>query len=147
MGLPKEKYIGFQSKLAKHALFLQNMGAYSCLFLCLCSITEEYFELHEPERKFDILEAAIRCREKGLIDHEWTCKTVDILNFLTGRRWEKKNMEKLPERIPENMYTVEKWFNERTKYTHFRRRWGDTLDNSVTVKEGVLSCYYVFTHD
>jgi hypothetical protein len=122
------------------------MGSYACLFLSLCSIVEEFFEATEPTKKFDILEAAIKCRENDLIDDEWTCKTVEILNLLTGRNWKRQELKALPEQVPDNMYTVEKWYNKRTGFTHFRRRWGDTLNKSVTVNEGNLLCYYAFTY-
>ena len=147
MGFRKEKYIGLQSKLWSHSALLQSMGSYSCLFLSLCSIAEEYLEETGNSKKLDILEAAIGCRERGLIDEEWTCSSVEILDFLTGAKWGRQELKALPEKVPDNMYTVEKWYNKRTGFTHFRRRWGDTLKESVTVKEGKLVCYYAFTHD
>ena len=146
MGI-REKYTGLQTKLSTHSLLLQCMGSYSCLFLSLCSIVEEYFEKKEPTKRLDILETAMKCREKNLIDEEWTCKSVEILEFLTGAKWRRQELKALPDEIPSNMYTVEKWYNKRTGFTHFRRRWGDTLKSSVTVKEGEIVCYYVFSHD
>lgn len=142
----KEKYIGLQSKLFRYSDMLNAMGDSSCLFLCLCSITEEYFESKAPSKKLDIIEFAVECRKLGFIDDEWTCQTEKILNLATGVKWTKSELKTLPAVIPDEMYTAEKWFNKRTGYTHFRRRWGDTLDDSVTVREGKMVSYYAFVH-
>ena len=69
-----------------------------------------------------------------------------FLRDLTGDVWERQEMKSLPAVVPDNMYTVEKWVNPRTGFTHFRRRFMDTVKNSVTVKEGSLICYYGYIH-
>ena len=68
-----------------------------------------------------------------------------VLSHLTGAKWERKLSEKLPDIVPENTYTVERWYNPKTRYTHFRRRWGDTLVDSNTVRNGKLTQYYLFS--
>lgn len=141
----REKYIGIQTELKKKKSFVACMGDYACLFLCLCSIADEYFEAKGDKKEIDLVEFALKCREKGFISDDWICRTELILNFATGVKWKKKAVKTLPKIISDNMFTVEKWYNKRTGYTHFRRRWGDTLKSSITVKEGILQEYYIFT--
>ena len=144
----RQKYIGLQTKLKKSAEEIKLFGDYSCLFLCLCSIAEEYNESHHNQRRVDILADYIACRSKGWIGDEFFVKdSPAILSYLTGAKWERKMSEKLPDTIPENMYTVERWYNSKTKFTHFRRRWGDTIVDSNTVRNGKLTQYYLFTAD
>ena len=146
--MKKGKYIGLQSKLVKRSKMLSCMGAYSCLFLCLCSIAEEYNDSHHTGIHTDILESAVLAREKGLLADDWTClDSVGILNALTDTTWKREELSALPKSIPSEMYTVEKWYNKNTGLTHFRRRWGDTLVNSKTVKEGKLQVFYAFSHE
>ena len=58
---------------------------------------------------------------------------------------EKMNkIEETLEVINDNEYTVAVWYNERTQFKHFRRRYFDTLLNSVTVKEGSIAYYHIF---
>lgn len=141
-----QKYIGLQTRFMERAVMLSCMGAESCLFLCLCSIAEEWFgDFNKEERALDIAEFAVRCRDKGYIDDTWTCHTEDILRLATGVAWRKEEVKALPAIVPNEMYTVEKWYNPRTGYTHFRRRWGDTVKDSVTVREGQFVGFYTFT--
>ena len=80
------------------------------------------------------------------IDEQFYCVNQElILEVLTGKKWTKKIMPKLPDKVPDKMYTVEKWYNPRTNFTHFKRRAFDTLKTSVTVKEGKLVEYYTYT--
>lgn len=140
------KYTGLQTRFMERAVMLSCMGAESCLFLCLCSIAEEWFgDFNKEERALDIAEFAVRCRDNGFIDDTWTCHTEDILRLATGVAWRKEEVKALPTIVPDEMYTVEKWYNPRTGYTHFRRRWGDTVKDSVTVREGQFVGYYTFT--
>ena len=142
----RAKYTGLQTRLRERAGMLARMGDEACLFLCLCSIAEEWFgDFNKSGRSLDIAEFAMRCRDKGYIDDTWTCHTEDILLLATGVSWRKAEVKEIPAVVPDEMYTVEKWFNPRTGYTHFRRRWGDTVKDSVTVREGKFECYYTFT--
>lgn len=143
----RKKYIGLQSKLKKSADEIVFFGDSSCFWLCLCSIAEEYNESHNNKYKVDILSDYIVCRSKGWIGKDFYIKdSPAILNYLTGATWVKNVKEKLPQIIPENMYTVEHWFNPATLLDHFKRRWGDTLDFSNTVKNGFLKEYYCFVY-
>lgn len=142
----REKYIGLQTKMLKSADDIKQFGDYSCLFLCLCSIAEEYNESHHSRYRVDILADYLACRSKGYIGDEFFVKdSPAVLEYLTGQKWKREIVEKLPDTVPDNMYTVERWYNQKTRYTHFRRRWGDTLVNSNTVRNGKLTNYYLFT--
>lgn len=144
----REKYIGLQTKLKKSAEEIKLFGDYACFYLCLCSIAEEYNESHHNRQRVDILADYIFCRSKGWIGDEFFVKdSPAILNYLTGAKWAREVAEKLPATVPDNMYTVERWYNPKTRYTHFRRRWGDTLVDSNTVRNGKLTNYYLFTSD
>lgn len=143
----RKKYVGLQSELKRHFKAFKTMGDYSCLFLSVCSIAEEYNEAAGNGRRLDIAAFAVECFNAGLLKEDWTCGDQErMLNLATGANWKKAEVKSLPAVVPENVYTVEKWHNPRTGYDHFRRRWGDTLESSVTVKEGSLVCYYTYTH-
>lgn len=119
----------------------KNAGESGCLFLSLLSIAEEYTRL-----PIDFIFAYNKCLDFGLIDTDFYCKDQEkILNIFTGKVWKKTVEKELPNPVPQNMYTVAKWYNKRTKFTHFRRRGFDTLNNSVTVNEGKIIEYYCYT--
>ena len=145
--MKREKYIGLQSKIFREKKFLGCMGDYSCLFLCLCSIAEEFLDSqHYVDMKVDVLSSALWAKDAGLLGDDWTCRdSVKILEGLTGFRWKREEVKKLPAVLARESFSVEKWYNKKTGFTHFRRRWGDTLDDSKTVKNGVLVCFYVFS--
>lgn len=130
----KNRYEGIQTAFTM-------AGDYACLFLSLLSIAEEYTGL-----PVDFLVAYRKCIDLGLIEKDFFCKNQEkILYELTGAKWKKSVLKELPDPVPEGMFTVEKWFNERTGLTHFRRRGFDTLESSVTVKEGYIKEYYCYT--
>lgn len=144
----REKYIGLQTKMLKAADDIKQFGDYSCLFLCLCSIAEEYNESHHSRYRVDVLADYLACRSKGYIGEEFFVKdSPAVLEYLTGQKWKREIVDELPDTVPDNMYTVERWYNQKTRYTHFRRRWGDTITDSNTVRNGKLTNYYLFTVD
>lgn len=118
---------------------LWNMK-YACFFLSLLSIAEEV-----TEKKVDLLDAARYCKEKGWIDDEFTvlydCK---ILSWLTGKKVTKTAVDKLGI-VKGNQYTIEKWLAKDGRGNHFRRRYFDVYNGSVTVRDGTLMCYYLYT--
>lgn len=131
---PKERYTGIQS------VFI-NAGESACLFFCLLSIAEEI-----KKEELDFIYCYNIAISRGYIDKEFYIKNHEaLLQDLTGKKIKKITTKQLPKVIPDNMYSVEKWYNPRTKYTHFKRRGFDTLDKSITVKEGVISEYYLYT--
>ena len=142
----KDKYIGIQTKMKKASDEIAKFGDYSCLFLCLCSIADEFNHTFHTGREVDIISAYLDSRSKGWLGANFYCKNQEaILEYLTGFAWKKESVKKLPEVIPIKMYTVEKWLNPKTGGNHFKRRWGDTLINSNTVNTGKFECYYTYT--
>ena len=130
----KERYNGIQTVFEK-------AGESGCLFLSLLSIAEEYTGL-----PVDFIVAYRKCLELGLIEKDFFCNDQEkILYEFTGKKWKKTVLKELPDPVPENMYTVQKWFNERTGLTHFKRRGFDTLECSITVKEGYIKEYYCYS--
>ena len=129
----KERYNGVQTVFEK-------AGDYACLFLSLLSIAEEYTGL-----PVDFIVAYRKCIELGLIDKDFYCKNQEkMLYELTGKKWNKTIVKELPDPVPENMFTIEKWYNPRTDFTHFKRRAFDTLESSVTTREGKIVEYYCY---
>ena len=119
----------------------KNAGNSGCLFLSLLSIIEDYTRL-----PVDFIYAYNKCIAMDIIDEDFYCKDQEkILEAFTGKKWKKTVVRELPSLVPLEMYTVAKWYNKRTDYTHFRRRGFDTLNNSVTVKEGKIIEYYCYT--
>lgn len=130
----KERYNGIQTVFEK-------AGESACLFLSLISLAEDYTGL-----PVDFIVAYRKCIELGLIREDFYCNDQEkILYEFTGKKWKKTVLKKLPDPVPENMYTVEKWHNRRTGFTHFKRRGWDTLKSSVTTREGKISEYYCYT--
>lgn len=116
-----------------------------CLFLSLSSIIEEV-----ADTKVDILDAVKYCKKMGYIDSNGDMSLggqCQYLRDLTGKNWTRDVKKELPAVVPDEMYTVEKWENARTGYTHFKRRFMDTLVSSTTVKEGIRVAYYCYSHD
>ena len=143
----RRKYIGLQTDCKTYKDGLNQLGDFGCLFYCLCSIAEEYnFEHHQ--KPIDIVASFVKCKKKKLIGDE--CYILDdgckILELLTGVKWTRDVVKSLPYNIPESMYTVEKWYREENGYIHFKRRWGDTLVNSQTVKYGRIIDYYCYSY-
>lgn len=130
----QERYNGIQTAM-------KNAGESACLFLSLLSIAEEYTGL-----PVDFIVAYRKCIDLGLIEKDFFCNNQEkILHTFTGEKWNKTIVKELPSSVPEGMFTVEKWFNERTGLTHFRRRGFDTLESSVTVREGYIKEYYCYS--
>lgn len=130
----KERYNGIQT-------VFENAGESGCLFLSLLSIAEEYTGL-----PVDFIVAYRKCIEKGLIEKDFFCNNQEkILHTFTGEKWNKTIVKELPDPVPENMFTIEKWYNPRTDFTHFKRRAFDTLESSVTTREGKIVEYYCYS--
>jgi hypothetical protein len=130
----KERYDGIQT-----AFF--NANRYACLFLSLLSIAEDV-----TGNPSDFIGMYKLCLKKHWIDKEFAClDQCAILKYLTGKTWKREVLTFLPLPVPDNMYTVEKWYNPRTKFTHFKRRFVDTITGSITVSEGKIKKYYCYT--
>lgn len=133
----KSRYEGSQN-------LLWNIKS-ACFFLCLLSIAEEYLN-----KKIDLIDATRYCLEKGWIDEEFYIKNdCAILSWLVGKKVSKKTVESI-ERwgiLLDNQYSVVKYVNPEGTGYHFRRRGFDVYENSYTVREGRLLCYYIYTID
>lgn len=113
-------------------------GKYGCLFLCLLSIFEEFQGV-----QVDFLNAVDYCKRNNLIrDDFYVNDGLKILESLTSRKWKRRIVDKLPSAIKENEFTIEVW--RYLDKTHFRRRYFDTLEKSITVSNGFLSHYYIY---
>lgn len=124
---------------------VQTFLTEGCLFLSLCSIAEQVANMH-----IDILSALQYAKSEGWIDQN-NDMTEDsqcaLLGFLTGKKWHREEFTTLPNPVPDEMYTVEKWLNPNNGFTHFRRRFVDTITKSVTVARGKLSGYYGYVYE
>lgn len=132
----KERYEGLQTKM-------QACGAEGCLFLSLLSIAEE-----ATEEEIDFITALTSAVKAGCLRESdfYVLDSEKLLHELTGWKWTRRIVPTLDGvEIGIYDYTVCKWYNPRTGYTHFRRRGFDTLTSSTTVKEGYVKEYYIYT--
>ena len=129
----KSRYIGIQSKL-------KSIGTDGCLFLCLCSIIEEV-----TGKPADIIGIVQESVARGWLADDYTVNnSLALLDAFTEKTWKRRAAAKLPDVIKDNEFTIEKWHNPRTGFTHFKRRFVDTLVSSVTVREGKIREYYIY---
>lgn len=134
-----------QSAIVRRYEGVQTFLTEGCLFLSLCSIAEQVVSGH-----IDILSTIQYAKAEGWIDsnNDMTkASQCALLSFLTGKQWRREEFTELPNPVPNEMYTVEKWINLNTGLIHFRRRFVDTLTNSVTVAQGKLERYYGYIHE
>ena len=131
----KSRYSGIQTKLLK-------IGSDGCLFLCLCSIIEEVTGF--PCDIIGILQESLA---KGWLKKDFTVSdSLALLQEYTGKKFRRVEVSTLPTEIKDNEFSIEHWFNPNTGYEHFKRRFVDTLTTSVTVKEGVIAEYYIYSY-
>lgn len=131
----KERYTGIQD-------LLKVVGSDGCLLLSLCSIIEEVN--NAPVDLIDVIKTSL---EKGWLTREmYVLDSPSLLEYWTNKKWSRKEVASLGI-IRDNDYTVAIWYNARTGYTHFRRRGWDTIINSLTVKQGKLRGYYIYTYE
>jgi len=134
-----------QNAIERRYKGVQTFLTEGCLFLSLCSIAEQVANMH-----IDILSAIQYAKAEGWIDanNDMTkASQCALLGFLTGKKWHREELTALPNPVPDEMYTVEKWLNPKNGFTHFRRRFVDTVADSVTVKMGKLVSYYGYVYE
>lgn len=132
-----------QNAIVRRYAGVQTFLTEGCLFLSLCSIAEQVANMH-----VDILSTIQYAKAEGWIDknNDMTeASQCALLGFLTGKKWHREEFTELPNPVPDEMFTVEKWC--RDKVTHFRRRFVDTLTHSMTVAMGKLSGYYGYVYE
>ena len=120
--------------------FIESMGKEGCYFLSLCKLFSAK----------DIITTALECNKRGYLFYNWKDPddklnfNVDnpegIIEYITGK---KCRVTKHYAGVPVEKYYVEKWYNSRTGFSHFRLRDWDPLLNSVTVKEGKIKSWRV----
>lgn len=129
----KKRYAGVQN-------YIENIGSGGCLFLVLCTIIEEV-----TGKPVDLIGIVQKSLAKGWLTKDFEVKdSLRLLDEFTGKSWKRTVVSKLPAQIKDNEFTIEKWYNPRTKFEHFKRRFVDTLVASVTVKEGYIKEYYIY---
>ena len=131
----KSRYNGIQNKL-------EGMDETGCLFLCLCTIIEEVTGF--PCDIIGILQESLA---KGWLKKDFTVSdSLALLQEYTGKKFRRVEVSTLPTEIKDNEFSIEHWFNPNTGYEHFKRRFVDTLTTSVTVKQGYIKEYYIYSY-
>ena len=120
--------------------FIEEMSKSGCYFLCICELAERI-----TGKRVDVLNTALYAFEENWMWRDFTVQRPDlILADLIGKKVKVEASNKLPTTCK---YYVEKWFNPRTGFSHFRLHDWDSLTNSVTVKEGKIDSYRIFIVD
>ena len=130
----RDRYEGIQTVLRK-------CGESGCLFLSILSIAEEVAGV-----SFDLINTIHICLQKRWITNDFEClDSLAILNYLTGKTWIRREVTRLTRDVAYNEYTIANYFNPRTGIIHRRRRGYDTIKNSVTVRDGYIKSYYIYS--
>lgn len=125
----RQRYKGVQT-------FLKD----GCYFLSLCSIAEDV-----TGKNVDIIEAInYSIAQKWARSDGWIDNPTAILSWLTKSKWALRVDDVVPSVVEDNEWTILKYYNSKTKYTHFKRRDVDTLVSSKTVLDGKIVNCYVF---
>lgn len=138
----KDRYSGLQT-------LFKTAHESSCHFLTLLSIAEEEnIRLGKQNSYIDLIDAIRVAQSKQWMDHEFTVTvqgSLELLKHYTGKKWTRREVKKLPLKIKDNEYTEVIHKNDNTGYKHYHRRSFDTLVNSITVRDGYVFCYYIYT--
>ena len=138
----KDRYSGIQT-------LFKTANESSCHFLSLLSIAEEEnIRLGKSNPNIDLIDAIRISQSKQWMNHDFTVTVQGSLNLLkhyTGKSWTRKEVKKLPLKIKPNEYTEVIYKNDNTGFKHYRRRYFDTLENSITVRDGYILAYYIYT--
>lgn len=139
-----DRYSGIQDTF-------KSLGAEGCHFLVLCSIAEEFLtEYRGVEVTIDLIGTIRIAQSKGWIRDDFYVKdALALLRWMCMSRgvtcsWVRTEVTKLG-KLTDRDYSEVVYYNERTGYKHFRRRYVDTINNSTTVREGRVLQYNVYT--
>ncbi len=125
---------------------MKKYNLYGCHYTVLLTIVEEKMRETFPEYTVDFVEATRLAMSKGYIDSDfYVHDALGLLHFFTGCEWTRRKVNVLPPVIKDNEWTECHWYNKRTGLEHFTRRSINSLLDSVTVKEGVITYYYIYT--
>jgi hypothetical protein len=121
------------------------IGAYGCYALTLCRVAELAGGVNKDigSAAGDIERAII----SGCIKEDMTVLDgAGFLRQLTLLDW-RKDYQPAGYKPAKDDYLVAEWYNKRTGKTHFTleypEKW-NSLENSVTVKEGAIRSYRVY---
>lgn len=115
---------------------LEQGGRYGCLFLCLCSLVEEY-----TGKPLDIIQAIYDAQAQGWLGRDFYCKNqLAFLHKWTGKCWRREDCKEEP--LNAKGWVVEKWV--RGGLTHFKRPEFDVYTNSRTVREGKIEEWRIY---
>lgn len=138
----KDRYSGLQT-------LFKTANESSCHFLSLLSIAEEEnIRLCKLNPNVDLIDAIRVAQSKRWMDHEFTVTvqgSLELLKYCTGKKWTRREVTKLPSNIKDNEYTEVIHKNDKTGFKHYHRRYFDTLESSVTVRDGYILGYYIYT--
>ncbi len=115
---------------------LEKIGKYGCGFLCLCRL----FGVSDSE----MLTMYYLAIENNLMDEDCYVKDWGKLATFFAPDWEAYRCEKSNLKDNKAAFSIEYWYNPRTKLHHFKLKDWDPLKNSVTVKEGMIESYRNF---
>ena len=119
---------------------MKQFGETGCTFLCILSIAEETIE-----KPIDFFDAYNKCYK--YLGKDLTVKdNLKILNILTGKNWVRKETDSIDRTLSDNEFSIAIYYNPRTGRHHYRRRSFDTLQDSITVKEGTIEKYYIYSY-
>lgn len=110
-----------------------------CFFLSLCSVAEEF-----NGQKVDLVDAVNKAFEKKWVKADYTVlDDTALLSWLCHGAKVTKRVSNVCGVLKGNEYSVCKyaWKNK----THFRRRYFDVYEDSKTVRNGQLACYYIYS--
>ena len=117
---------------------LLNIGEGGCYLLSICS----HFKYEG-----DFVELYKKLLKKGYIDKECTVLNPSgIALLLSNEKYEVTKVKTLP-KLNDGDWYIECWYNKRTGFTHFKLPDCDTLESSVTVKEGSIVSYRLFRRE
>ena len=140
----KNRYNGIQT-------LMKNFSDSSCNLLSLCTIIEEITK--KPADLIGIVQWGRNTKVKGsskfVIDSDWTVNdNFAVLSKFSGKKkWRRTEVDKLPDKIAENQFTFEIWKKKPADAAmHVKRRFVDTLINSLTVKTGKIVKYYIYEY-
>lgn len=137
----KERYEGIQD-IAE--VFHNN----ACHFIVMLSIAEdELRDCGQREATIDLIDAIKVSQSKGWFTKDFYGKETQLklLEHYTGKRWSRRQVKKLPAVIKHYEYTEAHYINKNTGKEHFRRRGYDSLWSSITVRDGYVDYYNIYT--
>lgn len=115
---------------------LEMLGKYGCGFLCLCHV----FGISDS----DIMFYFRYLKKKGVLDPDCFVNDWGKAATLMCDEWETFRCEKSNTRDKKAAFSIEYWYNPKTKLHHFKLKDFDPLGTSQTVKEGMIESYRNF---